>query len=404
MGRPFRHLPGLYGLHDGVSLRRGLRQADRSHARANRTRYTTIRRREMASPFHVQHLYAAGAAAAARANSGLYQKSGLQTLLRSSGFSRCCPRAWRRWRLWLRAVTASEAVPEIDAGAGRKAAARRAAAGLRAARVLSPGQRRHGARAGRGGMRGGRSRRAILLRGPDAARGRGRRGGRVGAADDRRFRAAGVDTVVINAAGCGSNMKEYGYLLRDDPQYAERARRFPRNAWTFPNFSPRLGPRATRHPLPLRVAYQDACHLQHAQGVRTQPRSLLGAVPGLERDGNSRSGDLLRLRGHLQSGAAGNRRGTGRSQSAMIAALDADVVVSGNPGCLLQLTAALTRSGKKIPVVHTIQLIDASLRGDPARILLLRAARQAVARRTERGSRATAKFLSERGISSRPRR
>ncbi len=177
------------------------------------------------------------------------------------------------------------------------------------------------------------------------------------------FERAGVDTVVINAAGCGSNMKEYGYLLRDDAQYAERARRFSAQCMDICEFLDQLGPRAARHPLPLRVAYQDACHLQHAQGVRSQPRSLLGAVPGLsvkeipEAAICCGSAGIYNLVQPETAAALGDRK------AQLIASLGADVVATGNPGCLLQLTAALTRSGKKIPVVHTIQLIDASLRG-----------------------------------------
>ena len=138
---------------------------------------------------------------------------------------------------------------------------------------------------------------------------------------------------------------------------------FPLNAWTFANSSTQLGPRAARHPLPLRVAYQDACHLQHAQGVRSQPRSLLGAVPGLsvkeipEAAICCGSAGIYNLVQPETAAALGDRK------AQLIASLGADVVATGNPGCLLQLTAALTRSGKKIPVVHTIQLIDASLRG-----------------------------------------
>jgi glycolate oxidase iron-sulfur subunit len=175
-----------------------------------------------------------------------------------------------------------------------------------------------------------------------------------------------VDTVVINAAGCGSSMKEYGYLLRDDAQYAGRAQRFSARCMDMCEFLEQLGPRAARHPLPLRVAYQDACHLQHAQGVRTQPRSLLGSVPGLsvreipEAAICCGSAGIYNLVQPETAAALGDRK------AQLIASLGADVVATGNPGCLLQLTAALARSGKNIPVVHTIQLIDASLRGGDA--------------------------------------
>ena len=89
----------------------------------------------------------------------------------------------------------------------------------------------------------------------------------------------GCDHVAVNAAGCGSAMKEYGHLFDDDRDWAERARVF---AAKVRDISELLAgePRAPRHPLPLRVAYHDACHLAHAQAVRAEPRALLRTIPG----------------------------------------------------------------------------------------------------------------------------
>src|ERR1700693_1946766 len=96
------------------------------------------------------------------------------------------------------------------------------------------------------------------------------------------FEREGVDAIVTNAAGCGSNVKEYGHLLRDDPQYAERAKEFSAKCQDISETLAYMGPRAKRNPLRLKVAFHDSCHLQHAQGVRAQPRSLLAAIPELE--------------------------------------------------------------------------------------------------------------------------
>ena len=96
------------------------------------------------------------------------------------------------------------------------------------------------------------------------------------------FENANVDTIVINSAGCGSTMKEYGHLLRDDPEWAERAAAFSAKCKDISEVLCELEPQARRHPLKLRVAYHDACHLQHAQGVREQPRRLLAGIPELE--------------------------------------------------------------------------------------------------------------------------
>ena len=120
----------------------------------------------------------------------------------------------------------------------------------------------------------------------------------------------GFDSVAVNVAGCGSGMKDYEHLLADDPEWAERATAFSARVRDVSELLAEHEPRARRHPLPLRVAYHDACHLAHAQGVRTQPRELLRAIPaaGAARAGGL--GDLLRLRGDLQPRAA---RGRGAS-------------------------------------------------------------------------------------------
>jgi glycolate oxidase iron-sulfur subunit len=179
------------------------------------------------------------------------------------------------------------------------------------------------------------------------------------------FERANVDFVVTNAAGCGSNLREYGHLLRDDAKYAERARQFAEKCADVSELLAVLPPRARRHPLRARVAYHDACHLQHAQGVRLQPRSVLAQIPELEvvEIGEPEvccgSAGIYNL---VQPNAA-NALGDRKAQH--ITPLSADVVVTGNPGCILQLRASLARAGTRVPVVHTIELLDASLRGQP---------------------------------------
>src|SRR6201996_4902776 len=95
------------------------------------------------------------------------------------------------------------------------------------------------------------------------------------------FESANVDTIVINAAGCGSTMKEYGHLLRDDPAWAARAAAFSAKCKDISEILCELPALATRHALPMRVAYHDACHLRHAQGIHDQPRRLLATIPEL---------------------------------------------------------------------------------------------------------------------------
>jgi glycolate oxidase iron-sulfur subunit len=177
------------------------------------------------------------------------------------------------------------------------------------------------------------------------------------------FERAKVDTIVTNAAGCGSNVKEYGHLLRDDPKYAARAKAFAAKCKDITEVLTELPPRATRNPLRTRVAFHDSCHLQHAQGVRSQPRQLLANVPGLELAEIPEAAICCGSAGiyNLVQPDAANALGDRKAQ--LIVPLNAEVVATGNPGCLLQLQSSLARQGHSIPVVHTIQILDASIHG-----------------------------------------
>ncbi len=178
------------------------------------------------------------------------------------------------------------------------------------------------------------------------------------------FERANVETVVTNAAGCGSNVKEYGHLLRDEPEYAERARAFAARCKDISEVLAELEPRAKRNTLKLRVAFHDSCHLQHAQGVRSQPRALLSGIPGLELAEIPEAAICCGSAGiyNLVQPDAANALGDRKAE--LISPLKVDVVATGNPGCILQMQAALARREQKTPVVHTIQLLDASIRED----------------------------------------
>ena len=179
------------------------------------------------------------------------------------------------------------------------------------------------------------------------------------------FERANVETVVTNAAGCGSNVKEYGHLLRDDPDYAQRAKLLAAKCKDISEVLTELEPRATRKRLKLRVAFHDSCHLQHAQSVRLQPRALLSSIPGLELAEIPEAAICCGSAGifNLVQPDAANELGDRKAQ--LIGPLKADCVATGNPGCILQMQSALARRGQKTPVVHTIQLLDASIRGEP---------------------------------------
>lgn len=178
------------------------------------------------------------------------------------------------------------------------------------------------------------------------------------------FEKANVDTIVINSAGCGSTMKEYGHLLRDDPEWAARAAAFSTKCRDIAEILCELEPQAERHPLKLRIAYHDACHLQHAQGVREQPRRLLDGIPGLEVAEIPEASLCCGSAGvyNLLQPETANLLGDRKVENLLTTG--AEVVLSANPGCLLQLMNGLRRRGmKEMPAFHMVELLDASIRG-----------------------------------------
>ena len=176
------------------------------------------------------------------------------------------------------------------------------------------------------------------------------------------FDATDADTIVINAAGCGSAMKRYGHLLRNDPAYAAKAKTFAAKCRDISEVLAELEPRAPRGAVQLNAAYHDACHLQHAQGVRAQPRRLLQSIPGvtLREIGESEiccgSAGIYNL---LEPEAATQLRDR-KVQN--ILKTGADVIVSGNPGCLLQIATGLEAAGQPLRIMHLVEVLDQSIR------------------------------------------
>jgi glycolate oxidase iron-sulfur subunit len=169
------------------------------------------------------------------------------------------------------------------------------------------------------------------------------------------------DAVAVNVAGCGSGMKDYAHLLSDDPEWADRAAAFAARVKDVSELLAEHEPVAPRHPLPLRVAYHDACHLAHAQGVRAQPRALLRGIPELELlepadweicCGSAGIYNLVEPEAAAQLGAR---------KAANLVATGADAVAAGNPGCALQIAAHL--DGRELPIFHPMTLLDHSIRG-----------------------------------------
>src|SRR5579884_3025691 len=171
------------------------------------------------------------------------------------------------------------------------------------------------------------------------------------------FEADGEAPIVVNSAGCGAMLKDYGHHLRDDPAWAARAAAFSARVQDATELLARRE-LPVRRPLPIAVTYQDPCHLAHAQRITAQPRALLRSIPGL---------DLREMaESTLCCGSAGIYNLTNPDESAQLQArkLDnalatgAEVIATANPGCLLQLRAGLKERGSEVRVKHVIELLD----------------------------------------------
>jgi len=175
------------------------------------------------------------------------------------------------------------------------------------------------------------------------------------------FEREDVDAVVVNVAGCGSTMKEYGRLLRDDPKYAERAAAFSAKVRDVSEVLADLEPAAPRHRIEAKVAYHDACHLGHGQGVRLQPRAVLRTIPGLEVMDIPEAEICCGSAGIYNMVMPEPAADLGRRKMANVMSVKPDAVATANPGCLLQMRRYLPAA---LPMFHPIQLVDASIRGD----------------------------------------
>jgi glycolate oxidase iron-sulfur subunit len=177
------------------------------------------------------------------------------------------------------------------------------------------------------------------------------------------FEASGDDAIIVTAAGCGAALKEYGFLLKDDPAYAERAERFSKRVRDVTEF---LGERAIVRPsreMKATVTYQEPCHLAHAQRISAQPRAILNAIPGLK---------LIEMReSSLCCGSAGIYNilrpemadQLGDRKVKHVVATGANEVITANPGCHLQLRASLSRNGSEMKVRHIVEVLDEAYGG-----------------------------------------
>ncbi|NEQ43760.1 MAG: (Fe-S)-binding protein [Leptolyngbya sp. SIOISBB] len=181
------------------------------------------------------------------------------------------------------------------------------------------------------------------------------------------FEDTDVDYVVINAAGCGHTLKEYGHILQDDDEYRDRAEAFSASVRDVHEFLAEVGLTAELHPItdgPLPLVYQDACHLLHGQQISVQPRQVLKQIPHVQ----------LRepIDAALCCGSAGVynmlqpevAEELGQMKAQSLVNTGAKLVASPNPGCSLQILKHLEKRGDTLPLKHPIELLDLSIRGE----------------------------------------
>ena len=165
-----------------------------------------------------------------------------------------------------------------------------------------------------------------------------------------------IDAVIINAAGCGSTLKQYAELLDD-----ERARRFAAKVQDVSEFLAGIESVAAKRSLPLRVAYHDACHLAHAQRIREQPRRLLRGIPDLEVVEIPRGDECCGSAGVYNVLEPDSAAEIGNRKVDNVLSVDADVLASANPGCTLQIGSILEQRGRRLLSAHPIEILDAAL-------------------------------------------
>jgi glycolate oxidase iron-sulfur subunit len=176
------------------------------------------------------------------------------------------------------------------------------------------------------------------------------------------FEQYDCDAIIINSAGCGSTLKEYGHLLRDDPVSAEKAAAFSKKVKDVSEFLASIELNREMGELPRIVAYHDACHLVHGQKIKQQPRQLLQSIPGVtmvplkESDWCCGSAGIYNITNPEMATQLLERK------MKNIQATGADTIATGNPGCIMQIALGAREGGLELDVVHPIQLLDEAYR------------------------------------------
>jgi glycolate dehydrogenase iron-sulfur subunit len=177
------------------------------------------------------------------------------------------------------------------------------------------------------------------------------------------FERDAVDTVIVNAAGCGAAMKEYGWLLKDDPEWSARASALAAKVKDATEFLGDLGISERPGTLSGRVTWDDPCHLLHGQKIKDQPRALLAAIPGLQVVPLEEADWCCGSAGTYNVTQPDLARSILERKVANIVKTGADTVVTANPGCLMQIQSGLRKAGANVRVVHLMDLLDRAYGG-----------------------------------------
>jgi glycolate oxidase iron-sulfur subunit len=175
------------------------------------------------------------------------------------------------------------------------------------------------------------------------------------------FERENLDAIILNSAGCGAMMKEYAELFPEGVD-ATRARTLSARVKDVSEFLVELGPRPMPNENRARVAYHDACHLAHGQGVRSQPRALLASIPGIDLAPVSESDWCCGSAGIYNFTQPEIAAQLQARKVANLLAARPDLIITGNPGCHMWILAGLKAAGKDIPVKHTIEVLDEAYR------------------------------------------
>lgn len=172
----------------------------------------------------------------------------------------------------------------------------------------------------------------------------------------------GFDAIITNSAGCGSVVKEYPELFEHDPEWHARAQAFSAKVKDISEFLASIDLDRDMAPLGIRVTYQDSCHLLHGQKVRSQPREILGAIPGLDFQELPLSEICCGSAGVYNVEHPEMSMELLKKKIQMVGTTGADTIVTANPGCMLQLRAGAEMFGHGQPVVHVVELLDEAYR------------------------------------------